>query len=66
MLASDRDSLLRLRDRRRAVHQGARCEATYYTMAGPVVVERSHYREVGQRDAKVVDSVSLRAGDSVE
>jgi len=39
-----------------------RCEATYYTMAGPVVVERSLYREVGQRNAKVVDPVSLRAG----
>ena len=39
-----------------------RCEATYYTLAGPVVVERSLYREVGQRNAKVVDPVSLRAG----
>ena len=39
-----------------------RCEATYYTMAGPVVVERSLYREIGQRNAKVVDPVSLRAG----
>lgn len=39
-----------------------RCEATYCTMAGPVVVERSLYREVGQRNAKVVDPVSLRAG----
>ena len=39
-----------------------RCEATYYTMAGPVVVDRSLYRQVGQRNAKVVDPVSLRAG----
>lgn len=39
-----------------------RCEATYYTLAGPVVVERSLYREVGRRNAKVVDAVSLRAG----
>ena len=39
-----------------------RCEATYYTLAGPVIVERSLYRPVGQRNAKVVDPVSLRAG----
>jgi hypothetical protein len=39
-----------------------RCEATYYTMAGPVVVERSLYREAGKRNAPVVDPVSLRAG----
>ena len=39
-----------------------RCEATYYTMAGPVMVERSLYRENGKRNAKVVDPVSLRAG----
>jgi hypothetical protein len=39
-----------------------RCEATYYTLAGPVVVERSLYREVGRRNARVVDPVSLRAG----
>jgi hypothetical protein len=39
-----------------------RCEATCYTLAGPVVVERSLYREVGRRNAKVVDPVSLRAG----
>jgi hypothetical protein len=40
----------------------SRCEATYYTIAGPVLVERSLYRPVGQRNAKVVDPVSLRAG----
>jgi hypothetical protein len=39
-----------------------RAEATYYTMAGPVVVERSLYRACGERNAKVVDAVSLRAG----
>ena len=36
--------------------------ATDYTLAGPAVVERSLYREVGRRNAKVVDAVSLRAG----
>ena len=39
-----------------------RYEATYYTMAGPVIVERSLYRRDGERNAKVVDTVSLRAG----
>jgi len=39
-----------------------RGEATYYSLAGPVVVERSLYRQVGKRNAKVVDPVSLRAG----
>lgn len=39
-----------------------RHEATYYTMAGPVVVERSIYRRDGERNGKVVDAVSLRAG----
>lgn len=39
-----------------------RSEATYYTMAGPVVVERTLYREAGKRNARVVDPVSLRAG----
>jgi hypothetical protein len=35
---------------------------TYYTMPGPVEVTRSVYRPAGQRNAKVVDPVSLRAG----
>jgi hypothetical protein len=36
--------------------------ADYYTMAGPVRVERTLYREVGQRNAKTVNAVSLRCG----
>jgi hypothetical protein len=39
-----------------------RYEATYYTMAGPVEVTRTLYREVGQRNAKTVNAISLRAG----
>ena len=39
-----------------------RSEASYYTLAGAVTVERALYREVGRRNAKVVDAVSLRAG----
>lgn len=39
-----------------------RYEADYYTMAGPVRVERTLYREVGQRNAKTVNAVSLRCG----
>ncbi len=39
-----------------------RYAATYYTMAGPVRVRRTLYREVGQRNAKTVNAVSLRAG----
>ena len=39
-----------------------RGEAPYYSMAGPVPVERTLYRECGQRNAKTVDTVSLRAG----
>jgi len=39
-----------------------RAEATYYTMAGPLVIERALYRECGLRNATTVDAVSLRAG----
>jgi hypothetical protein len=35
---------------------------TFYTMAGPVLVERSLYRQVGQSRANVVDAVAVRAG----
>lgn len=42
--------------------QVGRYEAPYKTKAGPVMVLRSLYREVGQRNAPVVDPVSLRAG----
>ena len=37
-------------------------EATYYTMAGPVVVKRTLYRKEGERSGPTVDAVSLRAG----
>jgi len=36
--------------------------APYHSLAGSVVVERSLYRKVGVRNAKVVDAISLRAG----
>jgi hypothetical protein len=39
-----------------------RYAATYYTLAGPVEVTRTLYREVGERNAKTVSAVSLRAG----
>lgn len=39
-----------------------RYEADYYTMAGPVRITRSLYREQGQRTAKTVNAVSLRCG----
>jgi hypothetical protein len=43
-----------------------RCEAPYHTLAGSVSIERSLYRQSGtrggQREARVVDPVSLRAG----
>lgn len=43
-----------------------RCEASYHTRVGSVSIERSLYRQSGQRGgqpgARVVDPVSLRAG----
>ena len=39
-----------------------RAAASYYTLAGAVVVERSLYRQIGVRNAKVVDAISLRSG----
>lgn len=39
-----------------------RYEQSYYTLAGPVTVERSVYRRDGERNGKVVDTISLRAG----
>jgi hypothetical protein len=42
--------------------QVGRYDATYYTLAGPVVVKRSVYRRDGERNGKVIDPVSLRAG----
>jgi hypothetical protein len=39
-----------------------RYEATYYTMAGPISIERSIYRCDGERNGKVVDAISVRAG----
>lgn len=39
-----------------------RYEAPYETKAGPVRVLRSVYRQAGERTAKTVDPVSLRAG----
>jgi hypothetical protein len=39
-----------------------RYAAEYYTLAGPVRVTRTLYREQGQRNAKTVNAVSLRCG----
>lgn len=39
-----------------------RYPATYYTAAGPVVIERSTYRPGAPRNAPTVDPISLRAG----
>jgi hypothetical protein len=43
-----------------------RCEAPYHTLAGSVSIERSLYRQSGQRGGqpggRVVDAVSVRAG----
>lgn len=45
--------------RYRRVH---RCVGSYYTMAGPVSLERTLYRPAGMRNAATVDAISLRAG----
>ena len=39
-----------------------RSVGSYYTMAGPVSIERTLYRVAGKRNAETVDAVSLRAG----
>lgn len=39
-----------------------RYPATYYSMAGEVVLERSLFRPDGERNGRTVDPVSLRAG----
>lgn len=39
-----------------------RCDGPYHTMAGSISVLRSLYRRNGERNAKVVDAISLRAG----
>lgn len=55
-------------DAPRVVIEGARYSRvgryaqTYYTMAGPIELERSLYRRDGDRNGAVVDPVSLRAG----
>lgn len=43
----------------RRVHRVAR---TYCTLAGPVAVERTLYRELGRRQGRVLDPVAMRAG----
>jgi len=39
-----------------------RYEGAYHTMAGSISVHRSLYRRDGERNGKVVDTISLRAG----
>src|SRR5579859_3856709 len=36
--------------------------ATYYTMVGPVVVDRTLYQDAQKRSGPTVDPISLRAG----
>jgi len=61
LLALDMDAPeVRVGGRRyRRVH---RCRGSYYTMAGPVNLERTLYRPAGERNAATVDTISLRAG----
>jgi hypothetical protein len=39
-----------------------RYKMTYYSMPGPIEVERSIYRPLGERNAATVDPIALRAG----
>lgn len=43
----------------RRVHRVAR---TYGSLAGPVTVERTLYRELGQRQGPALDPIAIRAG----
>lgn len=46
----------------KAYRRVGRYAADYYTLAGPVRVTRTLYREQGERTAKTVNAVSLRCG----